>query len=380
MLKEYQIIDADSHVSEPVDMWEQYLELAFKSRTPYREPTSHRDGVVKIDIFSPPVKNLKVEGEKIYHKISDEVWAEGIRVAIRDYAKYGSLGCDPESQVKAMKRMGTDIAFLYPTVGLWLLAIDTMEPQLAGALTRAYNNWLRDFCSYDPQILRGVGAINLHAPEEMVSELRRIVEFGWKAVFLRPNPVKGRLLSDPAYEPFWTECEQLGIAVGLHEGTHGRLPTTGADRFDTRFAMHACSHPMEQMMALLALIEGGVLESHPKLRVGFLEAGCGWLPYWLWRLDREYQNLAWEVKDSVKMKPSEYFRRQCFISIEPSEPYLAQVIGYIGSDNLIFGSDYPHIDHDPEAIEEVLGLQEQLSKKTVQKILWNNPRRFYGLS
>ncbi len=379
MLKEYQIIDADSHVSEPTEIWEKYLEPEFKNRAPYRELNSAEGGVIEIDIFSSPVKNLKVEGEKIYHKISDEVWAEGIRVAIRDYAKYGSLDCDPESQVKAMKRMGTDIAFLYPTVGLWLLAIDAMEPQLAGALTRAYNNWLRDFCSYDPQILRGVGAINLHAPEEMVSELRRIAEFGWKAVFLRPNPVKGRLLSDPAYEPFWTECEQLGIAVGLHEGTHGRLPTTGADRFDTRFAMHACSHPMEQMMALLALIEGGVLESHPKLRVGFLEAGCGWIPYWLWRLDQEYKNLAWEVKDRVKMKPSEYFRRQCFISIEPSEPYLAQVIGYIGSDNLIFGSDYPHIDHDPEVIEEVLGLQEQLSKKTVQKILWDNPRRFYGL-
>ena len=380
MLKEYQIIDADSHVSEPTEIWEKYLEPEFKNRAPYRELNSAEGGVIEIDIFSSPVKNLKVEGEKIYHKISDEVWAEGIRVAIRDYAKYGSLDCDPESQVKAMKRMGTDIAFLYPTVGLWLLAIDAMEPQLAGALTRAYNNWLRDFCSYDPQILRGVGAINLHAPEEMVSELRRIAEFGWKAVFLRPNPVKGRLLSDPAYEPFWTECEQLGIAVSLHEGTHGRLPTTGADRFDTRFAMHACSHPMEQMMALLALIEGGVLESHPKLRVGFLEAGCGWIPYWLWRLDQEYKNLAWEVKDRVRMKPSEYFRRQCFISIEPSEPYLAQVIGYIGSDNLIFGSDYPHIDHDPEIIEGVIGLQEQLSKKTVQKILWDNPRRFYGLS
>ncbi|NEO78706.1 MAG: amidohydrolase [Moorea sp. SIO4G3] len=380
MLKDYQIIDADGHVNEPIDMWEKYLEPAFKSHAPYRYQPSQKDGVVKIDIFSPPTKYMRVEGETIYNKISDAVWAEGIKVAIRNKATYNrNLGSGPDSQVKAMKRMGVDISFLYPTTGLWMLAIDTMDPSLAAALTRAYNNWLRDFCSYDPQLLKGVGAISLHDPSNMVSELHRIAEFGWKAVFVRPNPVKGRLLSDPAYEPFWTECERLGIAVGIHEGSHARLPTTGADRFNTRFAMHACSHPMEHMMAMLALIEGGVLERHPNLRVGFLESGCGWLPYWLWRLDEEYDQLAWEVKDHVRMKPSEYFRRQCFIAIEPDEPYLADLIKYIGSDNLIFGSDYPHIDHNPKIIEQVVGLQDKLSEKIVQKILWDNPMRFYGL-
>lgn len=360
MLQDYQIVDADCHVLEPIDMWEKYLEPAFKSYALSQE--------------------LTVAGEKIFHKISDSLWVEGFKAKVRDYAQYGIDRYDPESQIKAIKTMGVDIAFLYPTVGLWLLAINSMDSKLAGAFTRAYNNWLQDFCCYDPQILRGVGAINRHAPEEMVPELRRIAEFGWKAVFLRPNPIKGRLLSDPAYEPFWTECEQLGIAVSLHEGTHCRVPSTGADRFNSRFAMHACSHPMEHMMALLALIEGGVLERHPKLRVGFLESGCGWLPYWLWRLDEaEYKQLAWEVRDNVKMKPSEYFRRQCFISMEPSEPDLDRAIEYIGSDNVILGSDFPHMDHEPDVIKEAIALQERLPKKTVQKILWDNPIRFYGL-
>ncbi len=275
--------------------------------------------------------------------------------------------------------MGVDISFVYPTYFSWIIAIDNMAPQLAGAFVRAYNNWLRDFCSYDPQILRGVGVVNPHAPEEMVTELQRVADFGWKAVFLRPNLVKGRSLSSPAYEPFWTKCEELGIAVSLHEGTHSRLPTAGADRFNTRFALHACSHPLEQMMALLSLIEGGVLERHPHLKVGFLESGCGWLPYWLWRLDREYEDLQWEIGDIVKMKPSEYFRRQCFIAIEPSEPYLAQILEYLGSDNLIFGSDYPHMDHKTDVVAEMVDLQEKIPKKTLQKILWDNPAHFYGL-
>ena len=359
MFNGYQIIDADCHVFEPIDMWEKYLEPAFKNRAPSRDMT--------------------VEGQKIVNKVSNELQREGLKVIIRDYTSYGINSYEPESQVKAIKKMGVDVSFLYPTMGLWLFAVDTMEPQLAGAFTRAYNNWLRDFCSYDPQILRGVGAINLHEPNEMVRELHQIASWGWKAVFLRPNPVKGRLLSDPAYEPFWAECDRLGIAVSIHEGTHCQLPSTGADRFNSRFAMHACSHPMEQMMAMLALIEGGVLERHPKLRVGFLESGCGWLPYWLWRLDEEYENLYWEVKDNVKMKPSEYFRRQCFIAIEPSEPYLSQIVQYIGSDNLIFGSDYPHMDHKPDVVEKAVALQEKLPRQTVQKILWDNAVRFYGL-
>ena len=121
-----------------------------------------------------------------------------------------------------MYKMGVDIAFIYPTYFSWIIAVDNMAPQLAGAFVRAYNNWLRDFCSYNPQILRGVGVVNPHAPEEMVSELQRIADFGSKAVFLRPNPVKGRLLSDSAYEPFWSACEELEIAVSLHEGTHSR--------------------------------------------------------------------------------------------------------------------------------------------------------------
>ncbi|NER84557.1 MAG: amidohydrolase [Leptolyngbya sp. SIO1D8] len=291
-------------------------------------------------------------------------------------------GCyDPESHVQSMIQMGIDIAFVYPTYGLWLWAIDSMAPQVAGAFTRAYNTWLfEEFCSYDPERLKGVGAANPHQPEKMVSDLQQIVKYGSKAVFLRPNPVKGKLLSDPAFEPFWAECEVLGIAVGIHEGTHSQLPTAGAERFNSRFALHACSHPMEQMMALLALIEGGVLERHPKLKVGFLEAGCGWLPYWLWRLDEEYENLHWEVKDNVKIKPSEYFHRQCFISVEPSEPYLAEMIEYIGIDKLLLGSDFPHMDHQPDIVEELVRQENKFSRDTLKKILWDNPCYFYGLN
>ena len=361
MLKEYQVIDADSHVWEPPTMWKRYLEPEFKD-------------------FAPSL-DMSIKGEKIYdsQSLSETIFKAGAKKIAQNHPISMLKGFNSESHLQAMKRMGVDISFIYPSNGLWLFAIDTMSPQVAGAFTRAYNNWLRDFCSHDQQQLRGVGVMNLHAPEEMVTEVRRIAEFGWQAVFLRPNPVKGRLLSDPAYEPFWTECEELNMAVGIHEGTHGRLPTAGAKRFKTQFALHACSHPLEQMMGMLAMIEGGVLERHPKLRVGFLESGCGWLPYWLWRLDEEFEELHWEVQENVKIRPSEYFRRQCFIALDPQEPYIERIVDDIGEDNLIFGSDYPHYDHKPNIVEKVVNLEERLSQKTVRKILWDNPARFYGI-
>ncbi|MDJ0543439.1 MAG: amidohydrolase family protein, partial [Microcystis sp. M49629_WE12] len=339
--------------------WGQYLEPKFRE-------------------FAPSA-DMKIKGEPISQKISPQVQAEGNKQMMQAHPHAYLNRYNPESHVQSMTQMGIDVAFIYPNYGLWLFAIDSLPAEVMGAFVRAYNTWLyEEFCSYDPARLKGVAAVNQHDPEDMVKELHRMANLGWKAVFLRPNPVKGRILSDPAYEPFWTACEDLDMAVGIHEGHWSRLPTTGADRFNTRFALHACSHPMEQMMALLALIEGGVLERHPQLRIGFLESGCGWLPYWLWRLDEEYQVTPWEVKDRVRLMPSEYFRRQCFIAVEPSEPYLSQLIDYIGSDNIIFGSDYPHMDHKPDIVSQVLKLEKDLAKETVEKILADNPTRFYG--
>ena len=358
-MRKHGVIDADCHVWEPASIWTDYLEPEFA-------PHSVMAGLI-------------LDGEKIYNKISAQVAAVGPEVRDRNYAAYGITSYDAPSIVKALNVLGADLAFLYPSVGGWLFAIDSMDAALAGAFVRAYNNWLHDFVAYEPHILHGVGAINRHAPEEMVPELRRITSFGWKAVVLRPNPIKGRLLSDPAYEPFWSECERLDVAVGLHEGTHARVPSAGADRFETRFGLHACSHPMEQMMAMLALIEGGVLERHPLLRFAFLEAGGGWIPYWLWRLDREYHDLEWEVRGNVTMKPSDYFRRQCFVSIEPTEPYLGPLMDFIGADNIIIGSDFPHMDHDPNVLKDALALETTLSRAVVQKLLWDNPRRLYAL-
>jgi uncharacterized protein len=364
MLEVKQIIDADSHVMEPRELWEKYLEPRYRDR---------------ISLSGDGAGELLVNGESIYDRFSSELQARALLHMARHYRESMLAGFDAASHAASLRGMGFEQTFVYPTIGLWLFAIDSMEADVAGALVRAYNDWLFDYCGHDRAFLNGVGAVSQHAPAAMVDEVRRVAGFGWKAVYVRPNPIKGRILSHPDYEPFWTECERLGLAVSIHEGTHARAPTCGADRFQTRFAMHACSHPMEQMLAFLALVEGGVLERHPDLRVAFLEAGCGWLPYWLFRLDEEHSQLSWEVKKNVRLLPSEYFRRQCFVSCEPGEPYLDRIIDFIGEGNLLFGSDYPHMDHTPEALGELFRTNAGMGRERLEKMVLQNPSRYYRL-
>ncbi|MCG8418076.1 MAG: amidohydrolase [Proteobacteria bacterium] len=379
----YRIVDADRHIIEPVDLWQEYLEPEFIQYAPShrslpgQETMSERVQRLGGRALVPLPPEIVIDGQPIVAKLSERARIELALVAQRR-AEMTRRALRPDTQLVAMDEEGVDIAYLYPTIASFAVAVDSMEPAVAAALARAYNNWLHDFCSACPERLRGVGLISRHDPQDMVSELQRIAGFGWTAVVLRPNPVKRRTLSHPDYETFWTECERRSIAVSLHEGTHTHLPTTGYDRFSSRFALHACSHPMEQMMALLALIEGGVLDRHPGLRIALLEAGCGWLPYWLWRLDEvEYKSLAGEVEEHVRMKPSEYFRRQCFVTLEPEEPYLEGLIRFVGQESLLFGSDFPHFDHESDALDKALGLERRLSSAVVHKMVWHNPHRFY---
>ncbi|XXF77619.1 amidohydrolase family protein [Myxococcaceae bacterium GXIMD 01537] len=379
------ILDADRHVIEPLELWREYLPPALRDGAPYprllvpRESLTERVARLGARGLLPLAPTLMLDGEPVARGLSEESQLEAAWLA---YQRPGHLeaGASPRGQLHTLDATGVDVAFLYPSLGLWLLAVESLAPERATALMRAYNDWLRDFCREDPQRLRGVGAIARHSPEGMVAEAERVAGWGWRAVTLWPNPLGGRLLSDAAYAPFWSACERLGLAVGIHAGSHGRLPTAGSERFESRFAQHMCSHPLEQMMAVLALIEGGVLERYPGLRVAFLEAGCGWLPYWLWRMDA----LAWryaaaDVASRVRRPPSETFRRQCFIAVEPDEPGIEEAVRAVGADCLLFGSDFPHLDHDDGIVARAVGLRARLGEEVTRKLLWDNPARFYGL-
>lgn len=405
MTRRFRIVDADVHVNEPHDLWARYLEPALRHLAPtYRrreEPEEdwaaatgrrarlylacEREGISP-DVVDRALANadpeptrLELGGELLMGPVMRRAWQQASFESFIRQLPLLAEGFSASAYVERLREMGVERAFLYPSIGLLVLAVEGMEPRLAAGLMRAYNDWLRDYCAQGEGVLVPVGALCRHDPEAMVAELERVAGWGWKAVTLRPNPLGGRLLGDPVHERFWTRCEELGIAVGLHGGPHSRLPTAGDDRFRSHFALHATAHPVEQMFALLSLIEAGVLERHPRLRVAFLEGGSGWLPFWLWHLDNEYAHNGWDVREHVRMRPSDYFRRQCFIACEPEEPAIEQIIDTYGEGCVLYGSDFPHLDHASQVDEDAALLARRLSPRVARRVLWDNGCRFYGL-
>ena len=170
------------------------------------------------------------------------------------------------------------------------------------------------------------------------------------------------------------------MAIGVHEGFQPAVPPLGWDRRPSNFlVMHAVSHTFEQMFACAQLIAEGVLERHPGLRVVFLEAGGGWVPYWLARLDHQVDSYA-GYAPRMRLTPSEYFARQCWVSFEIDEVTLPALVPFVGADRIVWGSDYPHADSTfPGALDELRATVAPLPEAQQQLILSANAAALYRL-
>lgn len=349
-----QVIDADAHVVEPQDIWLRYLD----------EPLS--DLVQK----TPGLEN----GNSTGNDGPESRFPFGFMTEMgrKDLLR---MAADSATRLSVMDGEGIDKVALFPTHSLRLGGI--RHSKLAPALFRAYNDWLAEHCAPNRERLLGVAMIPLQEPALAVEEAERaIAKLGHRGLFISPHPVDNRNLDHPAYEPLWNLAERLNVPALVHVSTGIRLPTAGAERFNRYCLFHLHAHPMEQMTAAASLILGGVLERHPRLRVGFMEAGCGWVPYWLERMDEHAENYRFEVPH-LKERPSTYFRRQCFVSFELEERAIAQVAETVGAHTLVFASDFPH--HDcfyPGAVEKIRQ-RADLKPNLVTAMLSDNPRRLY---
>ena len=369
----FRILDSDMHIMEPPDLWERYLEPEFKSLAP-RGVTS--ENVRDLRMRHP---DGKLWGLPQVHA-GNVTKGHNFKKNQGIYGTHAARGWVAECQLEAMDIEGIDLAVLYPTRGLQALSEGDMEPRFAAALARAYNNWLHDFCSTDPARLLGAGMISPFDVDEAVAEVRRCTrELGFRGIFMRSNPVNSRNLHDDYYEPLWSELEELGMPLGLHESSSSGVRQVG-DQFEPNFMLRRVfAQPVEQMLALGSICAGGVLARHPNLRVAFLEANCGWLPWLLWRMDEGYEREADVWSPDLTMPPSEYFKKQCFVSVEPDETPVKYVIDYLGSDHIVFSTDYPHGDSKfPHAVESFLELST-ISEEDKHKILWDNCAAYYSL-
>ena len=383
-LNGFKVFDADLHINEPPDLWERYIAPKYRDRAPVGAPTigDFREQLLLID-----GKSVTPSGT------IDDVWGFSTDCAHHFgrhelYMDYERRGWGPDTQIGAMDQEGIDVAVLYPSAGLCAPARDYDDDGFAMAIARAYNNWLGEFCSHQPSRLFGAAMVMPQDIDGTIAEiLRTKCEFGFNAIYIRPNPVRGRNWQDAEYDRLWKTCEDEGILVGFHGGASATLPQAIGERFDATvedswLTSHVACHPAEMMYASLCMIMGGVLERFPRLRVAFLEANCGWVPYYLWRMDQHYGLRRKVSPDSVKKRlplyPSEYFKRQCYASIEADETVSCPVI-HDYADHIVFSTDYPHPECPfPNGVREFLEMP--LDDDAKRRILWDNTCRMYNFN
>jgi predicted TIM-barrel fold metal-dependent hydrolase len=379
----FRIMDSDLHTMEPDDLWQKYLEEPFRAAA----PTFTRGGE-----RAPNQPTIRVGGLTIGEmSVRPAAAAAGADLHRRSVAKHPhnavamARGYDAESHLAAMDIEGIDVGVLYGTRGRQVLMHDDLDPALAAALARAHNTWTRDYCAINPERLKFAAQLAFHDVPAAVVEARRAVrELGAVAVIGNPNPINGRHIHDPEFEPLWSAIEELGVPVGFHPTGQSSLRDDIARRMldhpNGRLIGTAARNPMELMLAFASLAAGGVLERHPGLRCAFLEGTCGWLPWWLWRLDEAWEKFGPGSEVKVSARPSEYFFRQCYVATDADEKVLRQVVEAVGDDNIVVSTDYPHSDGlFPDAMNEFVAL-EGVSDKTKAKILWDNCARLYSLA
>jgi uncharacterized protein len=379
----FRIMDSDLHTMEPDDLWEKYVEEPFRTAA----PTFTRGGQ-----RAPNQPTIRVGGLTIGEmSVRPVAAAAGADLHVRSAAKHPhnavamARGYDAESHLTAMDIEGIDVGVLYGTRGRQVLMHDDLDPRLAAALARAHNNWTRDYCAINPERLKFAAQLAFHDVPSAVAEARRAVrELGAVAVIGNPNPINGRHIHDPEFEPLWDAVEELGVPVGFHPTGQSSLRDDIGRRMldhpNGRLIGSAARNPMELMLAFGSLAAGGVLERHPGLRCAFLEGTCGWLPWWLWRLDEAWEKFGPGSEVKVSARPSEYFFRQCYVATDADEKVLRQVIEAVGDDNIVVSTDYPHSDGlFPDAMNEFVAL-EGVSEKSKAKILWDNCARLYPLA
>ena len=358
------IIDADGHVLERDIPWADLIDAPYRSRAP--RPVQDNRGFTFI----------MIDG-----KLTPKPVGKGCSFvgAPRSHNPQPTTGMvDPKQRLKDMDLEGIDTAVLFGTSPFLSLPF-VEDKDLASAVARVYNNWLAGYCSADQRRLKGVAAVAIQDPTEAVKELRRAVEeLKFVAVAAPPISASKKNLDDPDLFPFFAEAERLKVPVCIHVGAGDGVPAA-TERFEHPFFTHAMAHPFEQMIASLCVVAGGLLERFPRLKFAFMEAGCGWVPYWMERLDEHYEILQPTVPWLTK-PPSEYMKSgQMFYAFEMEEKMLPYVAEFVGPERLVFATDYNHSDSKfPHTVEEVME-RKDLSDALKAKIMGENAQKLYSL-
>ena len=251
---------------------------------------------------------------------------------------------------------------------------------------RAHNRWLIDFVAEAPLRRVGLAQIALNDVDEAVKDVRWAKDNGLHGILL-PGVSPDTPWIDPlfsaAYDPLWATCQDLEMSITHHAGGSG-IPNYG--KHDSAITMFVLEAPFFANRALWHLIMSGVFERFPGLQFVMTEQGAAWVPDALERMDNLHNSMVRGRIGEIGMpdsgplphRPSDYFKRNCFLGSSFPSPKQAASFREIGIDKCMWGSDYPHNEAtSPFSIESIRHSFVGWDEADLRKVLAENAASVY---
>ena len=310
----YRIISADCHIDLPwlpEDLFTNEAASRFKDRMPFVSETENGRFWVSRNGAQFGLQNGMGSAGRKY--VPGQIHRSD-RMADQGLYSDGELGIprltDPMLRIKDQDLDGVQAEVIYGVLGA---STRLNDDDAASELLRIYNEWLATFCDAAPDRFAGLASIPSHDVTAALTEVSRVANRGVLRGIEVANTHDMAPLFDTSWEPLWAMAEEAGLPVHYH--TIGpRIDYHFDDLAPLQkrqaFAVHITSFQLAMAKIIMEIIYGGVLEAHPKLKIVIGESGIGWIPYILDHMDLEWED---QFKDiPLTMKPSEYWKRQCF--------------------------------------------------------------------
>lgn len=368
------VVDCDSHVMEPADLWQRYLEPRYRDRAIRIE---RRDGIEHLIIGGESVLSGVLAGLGGAHVDRQMLFTPDLSYI--DGCEPASY--DPAERARLLDAWDVDVGVLFPTIGI--LPFPEADAELSSAYCRAYNRWQKEFHEGARGRVAPIATVNWRDVDEAVRELDACLAAGFKGLFVPPEVVDGRRPSDPSFDPIWRRLEEAGLPGCLHvivrfSGSAGGFGVWHETKPGPAFTF-GLGATGQLMPALAAMVTDGLFERFPALKVVSVEAGCGWAAYLMDRLDEKAGILRAMLPQPLPLKPSDYIRRNCYFVAEPEERTIGAMLDLVGEDRILWGSDYPHVDSTLAAPALIRGSLEGLSAARQAAVLGENARKVFGL-
>ncbi len=271
----------------------------------------------------------------------------------------------------------------YPIINTFEPLGKFSQPDLAMELMRAYNRLLLDKYIDDHDFL-GLAAVATQKPHEAAEEIDKMGQEDQVVGLYVGSSGEHPPLGDSKYDPIYQAAEDNGLPIAFHGNAEEfmfdfPMQNRGFNKF---FEVHSVAHTWQQMMTLTSIIAEGAPEKFPDLNWVFLEAGLGWVPYMMHRMNKIYHMRRSEVP-LLQQTPEEYIRESFYFANQPlGEPNdsedMARMLEIMGTDNIMFATDYPHWDFD--ALDELdKYLQHYFTEEDRRKVLYDTPVEAFQL-